>query len=380
LAPAACIVFALILFVSFGNGQAFARTIERLRQINTYVCHMKADITGGGLDQQVEGTLYASADHGTRFELYTAGVHMSTLHHITDTSAVMVMPPAKTYMNIAIPEDADPTDMKHQPEVWLERLRELTGDADRYLGVEVREDHEVEGYEIAGYKLGLPGSYDQYVRDDESAAAVESPGDDQGLQAPAEAPSTGSYAQLWVDTTTRLPVQFMLEMPGPMEGSWVSIVHDQFRWDEEFEPEMFKPEIPEDYTGMDLTLPSTTEDALIEGLETFAEISGGAYPSTLDSMKVTAELGAALARQAIASGADHDLGDPAVQEMAQTAVTVTGACQFYMRLIRDGHQPEYFGDTVTAADPDAVLLQWHLENGDTRVLYGDLTIETLPAE
>jgi hypothetical protein len=66
--------------------------------------------------------------------------------------------------------------------------------------------------------------------------------------------------------------------------------------------------------------------------------------------------------------------------MAQTAMTVTGACQFYVRLIRDGHQPEYFGDTVKAADADAVLLRWHLDNGDTRVLYGDLTIETLPAD
>jgi len=53
---------------------------------------------------------------------------------------------------------------------------------------------------------------------------------------------------------------------------------------------------------------------------------------------------------------------------------------FYMKLVRDGCEPEYFGDEVTAADADQVLVRWKQDAGRMRVIYGDLHAETLPAE
>jgi len=40
----------------------------------------------------------------------------------------------------------------------------------------------------------------------------------------------------------------------------------------------------------------------------------------------------------------------------------------------------YHGATVTAADIDKVLLRWKLDDGNYRVIFGNLRIEDLSAE
>ncbi len=42
-----------------------------------------------------------------------------------------------------------------------------------------------------------------------------------------------------------------------------------------------------------------------------------------------------------------------------------------------GRGAEYFGETVTADDADEVLIRWTLEDGSTRVIYGDLRVENI---
>ena len=69
--------------------------------------------------------------------------------------------------------------------------------------------------------------------------------------------------------------------------------------------------------------------------------------------------------------------DPTFQELMQDAVVIGGACMYYKQLVQQGRQPEYFGETVTPEDADAVLMRWKLENGSMRVVYGDLRLETL---
>ncbi|MFQ5422909.1 MAG: hypothetical protein ACE5F9_02900, partial [Phycisphaerae bacterium] len=52
---------------------------------------------------------------------------------------------------------------------------------------------------------------------------------------------------------------------------------------------------------------------------------------------------------------------------------------FFAFLELAGREPEYFGKTVQPGDADAVLVRWRQENGDTRVVYGDLRLETKAA-
>ena len=46
----------------------------------------------------------------------------------------------------------------------------------------------------------------------------------------------------------------------------------------------------------------------------------------------------------------------------------------------EGKEPAYYGATVTAADSDKVLVQWKLDDGRCRVIFGDLRIEDVSAE
>ncbi len=62
------------------------------------------------------------------------------------------------------------------------------------------------------------------------------------------------------------------------------------------------------------------------------------------------------------------------------ALEITTGCMYYMQLVRDDRQPEYFGATVTADDAEEVLVRWRLDDGQTRVIYGDLHAETLPPD
>jgi len=50
---------------------------------------------------------------------------------------------------------------------------------------------------------------------------------------------------------------------------------------------------------------------------------------------------------------------------------------FYRQLLVEDREPDYFGATVKPGDADAVLMRWKLEGGSTRVVYGDLRVETL---
>ncbi len=50
---------------------------------------------------------------------------------------------------------------------------------------------------------------------------------------------------------------------------------------------------------------------------------------------------------------------------------------FYQKLVREKHDPEYFGATVNPGDKRAVLLRWKLDDGGHRVIYGDLSVRNV---
>ena len=50
------------------------------------------------------------------------------------------------------------------------------------------------------------------------------------------------------------------------------------------------------------------------------------------------------------------------------------------KLEAEGKEAVYYGETVTAADSDKVLLRWKLDDGRYRVIFGDLRIEDVSAE
>jgi hypothetical protein len=80
-----------------------------------------------------------------------------------------------------------------------------------------------------------------------------------------------------------------------------------------------------------------------------------------------------------ADAVDQPLADAPTEEASLKEV---GAKRqpliFFLVLQADGHDPQYFGETVQPGDAGAVLVEWTLDDGRTRAIYGDLEAATLP--
>jgi hypothetical protein len=120
------------------------------------------------------------------------------------------------------------------------------------------------------------------------------------------------------------------------------------------------------------------EEMAIKGLRTFAEISNGRYPGSLDLMTTMKEAGEAL-RISLLKDPDRDPNIlPTREEVTRTFVQIEAASLFYAKLVRDGNDVTYCG-TVTTEFPHAVLMHWKVSEDKYRVIFADLTAETVIA-
>jgi hypothetical protein len=287
------------------------------------------------------------------------------------------------------------------PEDLLRRLLELTDEPEAELDEQLIDGRRAVGFEVGAAKLGLgPGSADV----------------------------GRSVVRIWVDVETQLPVRVeydLVQAGGPvkitMQGMW-----DHIRWNVPLDPAAFEPpEVTETAEVQNLLFPPATEDALIEGLRVYAEQSAtiaealtametkaaedpdkqpmvermrkwlesdSPYPKHLDPQSLMLGLAVrqgALQARAIAEyrkahGPDSTLPDEQKAELRKEQERIAGvigaAGVFYRKLIMEGREPEYFGATVEPGDASAVLVRWNLDDGLVRVIYGDLSAETLPAD
>ena len=342
--PAACLAVVLAVVFFPGSDRAFARAIKHIKQAQTITCNLTTTISGSPIDVTVDGKLYISADHGSRFDMYMGGRSFVTQYMPLDGPAISITPATKTYVRLQFDEEALAADPgKRTPDAWIRELQELAEHASRELGVDTVDGVEAEGYEIAGESLGL----------------------------------AGGAAQLWIDVETSLPLRYVIEMSGPHEGSHLKVVHDQFEWDRPLEAALFEPDVPEGYTALDLQMPAINEQGLLNGLRRFAALSGDAYPSSLDASRVIGELMGILKPK---NGIASNPMDPAYQDVLQGIMEVGASMAFHQELVKNGREPQYFGDQVKPDDADAVLMSWNLDDGQRRVVYGDLRAQTVPGE
>ncbi|MHC4694828.1 MAG: LamG domain-containing protein, partial [Planctomycetota bacterium] len=138
----------------------------------------------------------------------------------------------------------------------------------------------------------------------------------------------------------------------------------------------------------------------IEGLKLFAEITGR-YPKKLNMMDLGQEI-AALAKdfqnlpQLIekldelkklkdqmsqnSELSEEEIFDTVLKTTMEIMRPLQSIGFFYMTLVVDGNEPAYYGDKVTPEFPHAVLLRWKAEDGNYRVIFGDLTVEDVTAD
>jgi hypothetical protein len=359
LVPAACVVIAAVYFLG-PKRSVFAAALEQMRQAETIVARFQAFMDDGATPT-VDGQMYLSNEHGMFCETSVPGAGAMRMYHRLDGPVVMVQPA----LNLVMRMHGELTDLhgvqqQPRPDEFIRKFLQMTGDADRALGKSEIEGHVCEGFEVSGRKLGLP-----YIGSGLSGSEA------------AEGAPPRSAARLWVDMDTNLPVRMEVDVYVRVTHSQMLAVYDQFEWDVPLEATLFEPDISPGMREIDIDIPPMAEETLVAGLQVYAD-AAGRYPTALDPAAVAAELSVALVTGGKLAIDPADPSSFMSRELMQDTMTVSMACVFVQKLAADGHEPEYFGDVVTPEDADEVLVHWRLDDGQMRVIYGDLRAETLP--
>ncbi len=343
LAVAACVALVVSLLVPDRGKSAFAAAIEQFHKAKTIVCRVSSPepIEVFGMKFEPTGKTYISAEYGSRGELYANGMLVSLTFTPPEGPMTVINLPGRTYMIVDMNRVNSTTQRQDHLDTFLRLLQRTGAQANRELGSANIDGVEAVGYEISG-KTETPGTI------------------------------TGTRAELWVDPKTGLPVRYLVEIPGLKAGQTLSMVYDQFEWDTPLDPKLFQPDIPADYTRLDTAMPAMDETALINGLTRFSDLTGK-YPKELSMGRVIGELMVTLG----AKGSDEQ---PDKQALAQQSLEIGAACVFYEKLKAEGGTPEYHGKKVKPGQADAVLVRWKLPDGQWRVVYGDLRVETVASE
>jgi hypothetical protein len=187
---------------------------------------------------------------------------------------------------------------------------------------------------------------------------------------------------MWLDTETNLPVRVDIVGMGPKAGDVFRL--ENFRWGTQDEA-LFDATVPTGFAKLptlDLKSDEITEYAVL-GLSTFAKYNNGRYPAV--KYVYGDEQGEALrklmgmgpkAQGWIRPSKDLKWKDPKDGEFAYGSYGMS----WINSLQRDHPECIYHGKTVTPNDAGKVLLRWKLDDGQYRVIYGDLKFENVSDE
>lgn len=352
LAAAAVIVVGTIVAFSVFEGTSnisWAQVRAQVAAVRavTYAAEVTGSQGGHAFEAHIEGT--QSDDYGTRTDTYMDDVLMSRSFALTgEKSFVTLYPEQQKYSKVELTEAI--RQQNGDPKAMVEAF--LAGDY-RELG-----QREIDGVKVKGVEsstilpsAGFPGGggFIGYAGEDEMQGTV--------------------VGQLWVDVATGWPVEVTLDIADEATESEVTMVIHDFQWDAQVSSDTFAAVIPDGYSllyAIDVSRLESGEQ-LVEGLAYFAKFSGGQYPSKLTVRDILSEFGAIYAKRD-ADGAGVDVEDDQL-------VNLKLGANYIGRLEAEGKEPVYYGETVTPADANKVLVRWKLDGNQYRVIFGDLRIE-----
>lgn len=309
-----------------------------------YKAHVQGTENGQPFQVQIEATL--ADEHGTRMDTYMGNQLLGRSFTLADKKThIYVMPTQGKYIEVELTEELrrDNGDPKLIVEAFLQGdytelgRREING-----VTLEGIQSHDVSPTD------GIPGG--------------------KGLMEALDGLSAKVTASLWVDVATGWPVEITLDVTDRNGGERMTIVVSDFQWDAQIDPTTFASAIPAGYELMYKVNAENLEkgNQLVEGLAYFAEINDGKYPAKLAIRDVVGELGDIFKAKS---------GDTSIHIDDAKISTLKYGAQFFGTLQPEGKDPVYYGLTVTAADAEKVLVRWKLDNGQYRVILGDLRIQ-----
>jgi hypothetical protein len=347
-AAAVIIIAALIINFQFSTSSvAWGALVEKVESVQSVVFRLTADVKMQELPQgqipKTETIAYYSSEHGSRVEQYINDKLSFTMYlNPKENVYVTVLPEQKRFMKVTnksqdeLKQIAD----KDDPRVMV---RNMMSTEYKHLGRDNINGIDVEGIECSGPKV-MGGMFED------------------------------ATARLWVERGTDFPVR--IEIDGIVAGGQMemSMVIDDFQWNVELDPELFVPDIPTDYTSSEMNIPEANEDSAINALRLFAEHTDGRYPSSLALLTLLKETSEVLVKKyGIESMTNVDDYKNKLQD-------ILPAGAFYGQLAGAGKEAVYYGDRVTADNPELVLLRWKISDGYYRVIFGNLAATDVTAE
>ncbi len=372
LAIAAAVIILVVLaglpFVGKKNqGVALANVLAKIEQANAYIYKIKITMTGMPSTptgkQQMQGTITVSNEYGMKMDMDIIDPNsrkdMFQQMYVlpAQKAAYMIMPEAKKYMKMEFSDDLL-IKMKKQNNDPREMIKQIMRCQYTELGRSI-----IDGKDVVGFHTTDPTML---------AGVVET--------------ADVNYT-LWVDTESWLPVRAEMDLKVNEQMQMQYIISD-FAWDIPVKTSDFEPVIPEDFKGLPaegVKMPEMTEQAAIEGLRFFADLSGE-YPKKLDLLNLMQDIGklkkskspaAEQLRQKFEkSGSDEEKATKVMEVMRP----IQSLGMFYMTLLQDKKEPVYYGESVGPADGDKVLLRWKTSEGQYRVIFGNLTAADVTSE
>ena len=369
LVTAVGLLLLLLAFNSASRLSAMERMVQAVREVNSYSYKMfvqdtwvrKGDtqpstVTHTGTTYWLEPKSLFYDEKLVRFEgtvpqgegellTHLTGIHpagrpgMIIIHAGTGRASRSM---AKTYYWVPELPSMSAEDIgQDSPITRLRMVREGTGEVLRDLGAK-----RIDGKQARGYILAL--------RD-------------------AEPESGFDALEVWVDSDTDLPLEFGFERKDD-ETTRVYRITD-CRWNIEVDPKLFDTTPPEGYEDITLPADETANAEIVAALRLYAEQSGGHYPrvTTFDEDASRSEM---LKLVKYTGQPQEDWKK--LHQIEQATIGLNRIA----RILRNGFNAGYYGDTVGSTDKSRVLLWWNIAKpgGENpyRVFYGDLRTEILP--
>jgi len=362
--------FGVWLFVEGSTSVALADVLQKVEQVQAFMYKMKMKTTGNaqptmpGGPMEMTGTILISNEYGMKMEMDMntvvngASRKMRQLMYVLpeEKKVYMIMPEQKQYITMEFDESVLAM-MKKQSNDPRDMLKQILNSKYTDIGKSV-----INGVEVEGFQTTDPACVGGMMED--------------------------VKVTLWVDRKTELPVReemyYKINEQMQMEG-----VLEDFVWNLQVNADNFQPAIPQDYTTplpAGYKMPTASEEGAIEGLR-FCEQLLGKYPKKIDMINLMNEIVAikdSNSPTAAALKLKEEMDKLPEEEKAKKIMDIMRPVQslgmFYMTLVQGKKEPVYYGDKVTAADSNSVLMRWKISDNEYRVIYGDLTAENVSTE
>jgi hypothetical protein len=365
LAAASVIVIAFFASLHFwkstGSSVALADVLTRIEQVTGYTYQLKSTTR-----QQLTGTrtytVLVSKEHGIKMTITQADPNSQPKYETGDewyllpqsNSIIIVSHKKKTYDRFVY----DGVKLDFYNEKYNEPrtiIKQILSCEHKSIGQSTIDGITVKGFQTTDLAYG-GGFFGEAART-------------QKLQK--------VDVILWVDVNTFLPVRLEEDVVTEKRGHIHEVSYD-FRWNVIINKDDFAPNIPEDYRAPagDIIIQPFNEENAVKGLKLFAD-NFGKYPASLEKKAFRQEFKKLMPPD---PNSYKELSDEERTRKTNDGLSLAIPSFFYVKLFNENNDPAYYGDAVGPIDVNKVLLRWKLDDGQYRVIFGDLTAKTVTAE